>query len=126
MGLEDREWRREELRQQGHKASWDGFKAKGSPPKSEPNRENSSTPGSSDANDEIYDKSRLDRIRGILNRSGVVKPAVQVKKRTPPSYVHLQAQEILDSRSGGVSYLWPVIVCVSAFAAALGYAYFSP
>lgn len=26
MGLEDREWYREEMRRKGHKASWDGFR----------------------------------------------------------------------------------------------------
>jgi len=95
MGLEDREWRREELRQQGHKASWDNFRAGGPPP--QPPKQQAS------------DLERIDR---------------PIKYRTQPSHVHLQAQEILDARSGGSSYFWAVAVCVSAFATALGYAYF--
>lgn len=95
MGLEDREWRREELRQQGHKASWDNFRA-GSPPPQPPKQQPS-------------DVERIDR---------------PVKSRTQPSYVHLQAQEILDARSGRSSYFWPVTVCVSVVTAVLGYAYF--
>jgi hypothetical protein len=95
MGLEDREWRREELRQQGHKASWDNFRAGGPPP--QPAKQHPS------------DVERIER---------------SVKSRTPPSYVHLQAQEILDSRSVRSSYFWPVTVCASVFAVALGYAYF--
>lgn len=95
MGLEDREWRREELRQQGVKSSWDNFRAGGPPPqplKQQP--------------------SDVERIKW------------STKHRTPPSYIHLQAQEILDSRSDRSSYFWPVTICVSAFAVVLVYAYF--
>jgi len=95
MGLEDREWRREELRQQGHKASWDNFRA-GDPPPQPPKQQPSAV-------------ERIER---------------PVKYRTQPSYVHLQAQEILDARSGGSSYFWPVTVFVSVVTVALGYAYF--
>ncbi|MBS4148793.1 hypothetical protein AUR61_011180 [Stutzerimonas balearica] len=71
MGLEDREWFREELRQQGKKPSWDNFKA-----------------------DAAAKPKTPEHPRGEITR--IKRPA---KKRTPPSYVHLQAQEILEARA---------------------------
>lgn len=64
MGLEDREWYREELRRRGQKSSWDNFSAKDKVPPRQP----------------------------VQPKPSPAKP------RTPPSYVHLQAQEILDAR----------------------------
>lgn len=64
MGLEDREWYREEMRRKGHKASWDNFRA--------------------------GDK--------VPPRPADQPQPAPAKRRTPPSYVQLQAQEILDAR----------------------------
>ncbi|NHW03506.1 hypothetical protein [Stutzerimonas degradans] len=90
MGLEDREWYREELRQKGNKPSWDNFKAD-APPKPSPSPESP---------------------QGEVTR--IQRPE---KIRTPPSYVHLQAQEILEARAEAQKRaLWPVYaVFVVAF-----------
>lgn len=90
MGMEDREWYRDELRQKGKKPSWDNFNAGA---KAQP----------SDA--------------GVATGE-VVRIARPLKTSTPPSYVHLQAQQILDERAEAQkSSLWPVYgVFIFAFA----------
>lgn len=113
MGLEDREWRREELRQQGHKASWDTFRAKGPTPH-EPVSPAYNEPGT-------YDKTRLGRIRRLLKGGGADGVSLPAKKRTPPSYIHLQAQEILEARAGRASLIWRVSTLLSILAVAFVY-----
>lgn len=98
MGLEDREWWREERRQQGHKASWDNFRA-GAPRSPLPTDNEASSSG---------EKAKEER---------------RTKPRTIPSYIHLQAQEILDARSShSRPYFWPA--AIGAAVGAFGYLYF--
>lgn len=99
MALEDREWWREERRQQGHKASWDNFSAKPPSPKPDDTSKNASS------------DERVER---------------PIKQRTPPSYVHLQAQEILDARpKGSGAYSWLAIIFVAVALNGLAYVYFT-
>lgn len=89
MGMEDREWYREELRQKGKKPSWDNFRADAAPK-----------------------AQTTERPRGEITR--IKRPA---KTRTPPSYVHLQAQEIIDARAEARKRsLWPMYgIYIGAF-----------
>lgn len=82
MGMEDREWYREEQRQTGKRASWDNFNVSKAKPSSPPPAE-----------------AEVTRIH---------RPA---KKTTIPSYVHLQAQEILDARAEAQKgSRWPMLL----------------
>lgn len=90
MGLEDREWYREEQRKKGISGSWDGFKA-GKPRVGGP-----ATPAPSASN----------------SRQG---PS---KQFTPPSYAHLQAEEILEARKEKRARR-RLIVCLFALIGAL-------
>lgn len=97
MGLEDREWWRDERRQQGHQASGDTFRA--GAPRSQPE----------DA--------------GVGEVVRLEQPA---KPRTPPSYVHLPAQEILDAPSkGSGAYFWVAVVALAICLNGLAYLYLS-
>lgn len=100
MGLEDREWRRDESRQPGRKTSWDDFREGQPRPQAEDARKISN----------IEDMDRLER---------------STKQQTPP-YLHLQAQEILDARSkGSGAYFWLTIVYVAVILNGLAYLYLS-
>jgi hypothetical protein len=99
MRLEDREWWRDERRQPGHKASWDDFRAGPPRPQAEDARKISS----------VEDMDSVER---------------STKQQTPPPYLHLQAQEILDARSkGSGAYFWLAIVCVAVILNGLAYLY---
>ncbi|TWC43087.1 hypothetical protein FBY03_101280 [Pseudomonas sp. SJZ079] len=99
MGLEDRERWRDERRQLGRKASWDYFGA-GQP-----------RPQAEDAG----------KISSVEDMDRVERPT---KQRTPPSYLHLQAQETLGARSkGSGAYFWLAIVCVAVILNGLAYLY---
>ncbi len=94
MGMEDREWYREELRQKGKKPSWDNFRADAAPK-----------------------AQTTEPPRGEITR--IKRPA---KTRTLPSYVHLQAQEILDARAEAKKRsLWPIYGILGAASGVLAY-----
>ena len=95
MGLEDREWYREEQRAKGKKASWDTFNKGATPPNEGYRRAVSPAP---------------DRIASALKRA------------TSPSSVHVHAQDILEARAQArTRELWPAYgVFLFAFAV-LGY-----
>lgn len=92
MGLEDREWYRDDLRKKGHSASWDNFKA-GKPrtEAGEPDEPPVLSPEHPD-----YDEGRLAGIRRLMSRGEVFRP--KAKRFVPPSYAHLLAEEILEAR----------------------------
>ena len=96
MGMEDREWYREELRQKGKRPSWDNFNAG----KAQPH------------------PSEAPVAEGEITR--IPRP---IKTTKPPSYVHLQAQEILDARAEAQrGSRWPMLLLSFFAISALGYA----
>ncbi|MBJ7548108.1 hypothetical protein JHC42_14795 [Pseudomonas sp. OA3] len=91
MGMEDREWYRDELRSKGKKPSWDNF-----------NASMAQSPAPTPTEGQV--------------------PRI-AKVATPPSDIHLQAQQILDARAdASKGSPWPMLLMSFFVVNAMGYA----